>query len=380
MRLKCCRSARSELSALRSDPWLLSLSVYLPLAGILLFASIFSAEVPRQLPIGVVDHDHSVLSRKVIQYLDASPALAISAQFSSLSEAKRSIASGETYALVYVPEKLAHDVELAKSPSVTIFVNAQYLLVAKSIRSAVSEVVTTLSIEAQVARELPGLPVVAGALAAAYPVRNQITALYNRALNYSQFLLPGISLALMQILISCITVLSLGRELKRADVTVWQVVPFSSAIIGKLLPYTGIFLVHLLLMFFLFFAILDWPLQASLLLLLPSLVSFVVACQVIGAFFFALSFNMERALSFAGAFSAPAFAFLGVTFPVSDMSAFASFWRELMPAAHFLDAYLIRSTYAGGLGALLGPTLALLSPLLLLPWTWSRLRAKVARA
>jgi ABC-2 type transport system permease protein len=55
-----------------------------------------------------------------------------------------------------------------------------------------------------------------------------------------------------------------------------------------------------------------------------------------------------RSLSLAGAFSAPAFAFLGVTFPASDMSVFAQFWRDLMPAAHYMNGFLNQVSYAAG--------------------------------
>ena len=333
---------------------------------VLVLWAIFSSGIPRELPVAVVDLDHSTLSRKLVRYLDASPALDVIDSFTSVHAGQQALQSGDIYALVSIPHDLERSVYRGDSPAVTAFFNAQYLLVAKLIASTMLEIETNVTVELEVAQNLPKLPVFAAALAVSMPVRAQITPLYNRNLNYAQFLLPGIIAALFQVVVCSITVLSIGRSFKPSNLSEWSSSGIWTVLVGKLLPYTALYFIYCLLVLYFLFGVLGWPLRAALLPLAPAVLLFVLASQTLGVLFFMLAFQLERALSIAGAFCAPAFAFLGVTFPKSDMSWFASFWRDLMPAAHYLDAFIHQTSYAAGLVGQLRPSLILLGFCMLL--------------
>jgi ABC-2 type transport system permease protein len=369
----------AELSALRRSRWETALAVWLPALMVVVLWAIFSSGLPRELPIAVVDLDHSALSRKLVRYLDASPALRVVESFSSVHAAQASIQNGEVYALISVPIDLERDVYRGESPAVTAFFNAQYLLVANLISSTMLEIETNIAVELGVAQTLPKMPVFEAAMAISMPVRAQITPLYNSNLSYARFLLPGIIAALFQVVICSITVLSIGRSFQPGHVRDWSADGAWKVLIGKLLPYTIVYFIYGLLVLGFFFVTLNWPLQGTLLPLIPAVLLSVLASQSLGALFFMLAFQLERALSVAGAFCAPAFAFLGVTFPQSDMSRFAAFWRELMPASHYLDAYVYQTSYAAGWAAQLRPSLILLCFCLLLPLCVSLIKFRLRR-
>ena len=370
---------RSELSALRRSRWETALAVWLPALMVLVLWAIFSSGIPRELPIAVVDLDHTALSRKLVRYLDASPALSVVESFTSVHAAQRAIQSGEVYALISVPSDLERNVFRGESPAVTAFFNAQYLLLAKLISSTMLEVETNIAVELGVAQTLPKMPVFAAALAVSMPVRAQITPLYNSNLNYARFLVPGIVAALFQVVICSITVLAIGRSFKSRNLKEWSSGRVWTVLIGKLLPYTMLYFIYGLLVLCFFFVSLGWPLQGALFPLIPAVLLFVLASQSLGVLFFVLAFQMERALSIAGAFCAPAFAFLGVTFPQSDMSRFAAFWREVMPAAHYLDAFIFQTSYAAGWAGQFKPSLVLLGFCLLLPLCVSLIKFRLRR-
>lgn len=366
-----------EFRAMLKDRWLAALVIWLPVLLSLILLSIFSAGLPRQLPIGIVDLDHSDLSRQVSRYLDASPALKVVAQYPSMLEGQPAIKDASIYALVVIPKDLMQDAKLGRAPSISAFFNAQYLLIAKSIRSTLLQVEGTIAAELDVARNIVRTPVFKAALAKSVPVRVQMTSLYNKNSSYAPFLVPGLVAALFQVLMCSVVVLSIGREIKSGDLGYWRRRDLFAGFLGKMLLYAVLFTLHGMLLLYLFFGVLSWPHHGAVLVLLPILFLFVVASQVLGAFFYALTFNLEKSLSIAGAFSAPAFAFLGITFPASDMSVFAAFWRDLMPAAHYSEAFVVQMSYAAGAGALLQPTLILMSFVVLIPWVLQRLRAKI---
>ena len=57
-----------------------------------------------------------------------------------------------------------------------------------------------------------------------------------------------------------------------------------------------------------------------------------------------------RAMSLAAGYAAPAFAFLGVTFPTSQMDQLALFWRSLLPVSHYIELQIGQASIG-----LLGP-------------------------
>lgn len=102
-------------------------------------------------------------------------------------------------------------------------------------------------------------------------------------------------------------------------------------------------------------------------MLLAQLVT-VIACIIMGTLFFFLSMDPARAMSFAGAFTAPSFAFMGITFPVSDMNALAHAWRSLLPITHYIEVQVDQANYGASATqsiASLWPMVGYLIPLLI---------------
>ena len=85
------------------------------------------------------------------------------------------------------------------------------------------------------------------------------------------------------------------------------------------------------------------------------------ACLTLGALLYALLRDAARALSMAGALTAPGFAFMGVTFPTSAMGSFAEGWRSLLPVSHYIELQIGQANY----GQPLAHALSQLAPLLL---------------
>lgn len=359
------QALKAEIAAVCQDSWLFALVVWLPPLLVLFLVLIFSAGKPVNLAIGVVDLDQSSLSRKITRYLEANPTLTITRRYSSIAAGKDDISSATVYALVVIPAGLSRDVMRGDSPAISAFFNAQYLLIAKAIRSELVKIESTLAIELDVGRTLVNTPVIKAALATSLPLRTQISALYNMNMNYATFLVPPLLIAMFQLVIICATILSLGKNNESAHPS--TPAKLASQLAGRSILYTGLFSAHILIVIAFLYGFLGWPHQASLGALLPLIFLFVIACQVLGGFFYTLTFNVEKSLSLAGAFSAPAFAFLGVTFPASAMSGFAQFWHDLMPAAHFVTGLLNQISYAAGAAHSLTPGLIMLAFAVLMP-------------
>ncbi len=334
-----------EWQLLSQDRWLRSLLTWIPVLVFILVWWLFSSGLTRELPIAVVDHDHSQFSRDLTRQFDASPTLQVQA-FTSENAGQDALRRGEVFALVLIPQNLQRDTLRGQQPSVSAYYNAQFMVVGKQINSALRQSHGTFVAQLEVGKALSqGNTQVLQALGQAVPIRNQISALYNGNSNYAQFIVSAALPAFWQILLVVVTILSVGAELRQGSLRQWlQQSPYQK-ISAKLLLFGGLLWLQGILLCCLMFHLFGWPMRGSWSLLLLGLLLCVLASQAIALLMMLLFEDMARSLSFAGALTAPSFAFMGITFPVSDMSWFAQFWRNLIPVTHYVEIQVAQANY-----------------------------------
>ncbi|QUM78455.1 ABC transporter permease [Moritella sp. 24] len=351
-----------ENKLILASKWQLSLVTWLPIACMLLVYAIFSQGIPRDLAVAVVDQDHSHLSRSLVRYIDANPSLAVTAQLTSVAEGKALMQQGDVYAVVYIPRDFEKQTYLAMTPEVTTFYNAQYVLIGKLVSSNMAKTFGTFTAQIDAVKTLASggnLAVIKGAVA---PISTQVNPLYNVSTNYIPFLVTAAVPALWQIFILVSVLLAFGLEYKNNTLNSWfqraddSVV---SAVIGKLLPYTLFSVIHGLLFLSFFYGYLNLPMQGNWGYLLLILVVAVLAGQAIALFIFTLSMNLTQAISMGAAYSAPAFAFIGVTFPAESMPQLAQMWRMLLPITHYMQLQIGQVNYGQDFMALLPQLMSL---------------------
>ncbi len=327
---------------------------------------VFSAGLARDLKIGLVDLDQSLLSRELAFSLDASAGLKVAQQFDSIEAGASALRGGDIYALVVLPSHLERDARQGTQPQVTVFNNGQFILIAKLVNSALAQVVGTLNGQVGVLSAMAGGKALPGALGQAVPITSQVTALYNINSSYAQFLLSALLPAVWQILVVLYGINALART-DRLGLD-WTTKGVWFGLWRTLLPHVLIGWGWGLGWSLLLFKGFGYPMQGSWLVLTAGLGLASAACVSMGAFFYGIIRDPARALSLAGAYTAPGFAFMGVTFPVSAMGDFAQFWRSLLPISHYVELQIGQTNYGQPLAAALpqfGALLLFLLPLLL---------------
>ncbi|WP_429071919.1 ABC transporter permease [Aeromonas dhakensis] len=355
-----------EWRLLWQDPFGRALASWLPLLLMGILCWVFSAGLARDLKIGLVDLDQSVLSRQLAYSLDASAGLKVARQFDSIAEGANALRGGDIYALVVLPDHLERDARQGTQPRVTVFNNGQFILIAKLVNSALAQVVGTLNGQVGVLTAMADGKALPGALGQAVPINSQVTALYNLNASYAQFLLSAILPAVWQILVVLYGLNALART-DRLGLD-WTTKGVWFGLWRTLLPHVLIGWGWGLLWTLLLFKGFAYPMHGSWLMLTVGLGLASAACISMGAFFYAIIRDPARALSLAGAYTAPGFAFMGVTFPVSAMGDFAQFWRSLLPISHYVELQIGQTNYGQPLAAALpqfGALLLFLLPLLL---------------
>lgn len=367
---------RSGWQALRDDPWLLALVVWLPPLLTGLFIAVFASGVPRDLPVAVVDLDHSTASRALLRQLDASPALDPALARASVREGASALRTGDSLALLVIPEHFERDVRRGLSPRVEAYYNAQYLLAGKFIASALQESGAEFAAHAGASQRLAAGQKMPQVIASVAPVRPQITALYNPAMSYARFLVTAIAPAVWQILIVTAMVLLISRQLQREGLPECRRAR-ARILLHWCLPLTLVYWAQGLLMLWMFRQFVGWVPAGPVVILVPALLCTVLAVQSIALMILALAPDTVRALSLCAAYLAPAFAFMGITFPRGDMPALAVFWGNLMPSTHYVQLQVAVGDHAAPWSVLWPSLLALLLFLLPLPLVWRALPARM---
>ena len=330
----------------RKDKWLWSCLTWIPL---LLAASIwliFSQGIARDLPVAVVNLNHSQLSQQFVRLVDASPTLAVTQKYSDINQAKQAMITRDIYGYVVIPKHFERDIYLGLNPQVSVFYNSQFILIGKLVNSALLQAQGTFNAQVEVVKQLShGDTTVKSALGQAVTVQSQITPLFNKNTSYSQFLVSAIIPALWQIMIVVGTILVLAANCRERGLKAWLGCSPAKELCSTLLPYVALFLAFGLGFMGWFYVLLDWPYHGSFIPLIFAQAVTVVCCMVMGSAFFFLTLDPARAMSFAGAFTAPSFAFMGITFPVTDMNAAAQAWRSLLPISHYIEAQTALSSY-----------------------------------
>jgi ABC-2 type transport system permease protein len=328
-----------EWRRMARSPFHLMMLVLFPLLGGWLIVATFGTGAARDLPIAVVDGDDSPLSRDLVRMIDASGGVRVLSLEPDMNAAERGVMRGAVYGVVSIPRGFERDVARGKAPVVTAFYNAQYLLPASQIKSALAATTATLSARIEVRRRAAGRELPQAATSRVEPITVEVHTLFNAPLNYVTYLVTALLPALLQIFIVTMTVHAYGVELKEGTAGEW----FASAggravtaIGGKAVPYVVHFTALAFLMLAVLYGWLGVPFRGSFAAVGWATALFVLAYVAMGFACAAAAGELRIGTSIAAFYSAPAFAFAGVTFPVEGMPVVGQAWSSLLPVTHYL--------------------------------------------
>jgi ABC-2 type transport system permease protein len=330
-----------EVGWLRRRPFLLALATLVPLTLIAFLAAIFSAGLATRLPIGVLDLDSSDLSRTIVRMVDATPDTAVAVRVGDLAEGRGLILSGKIHGLLMLPLNLQRDVFAGRRPEVVFFYNMQTFttgtLTVGGVNAAVPAAAAGIRLSLRSAQGEP-LDIAEADL---QPIPVQTNPLFNPTLNYIFYLLTALIPSVLQVVVVTTSCYSVGldvetqhrlRVLRLLGGGLWP------AMLGKILPYTILFMLVLGLADSLLFVVFELPLRGHPWLLVSAGLLFILSCQLLGALLALLLRPMLSAVSLGTLMTAPAFGFMGIGFPRLGMNAFAYGWGELLPGTWYLTA------------------------------------------
>ena len=104
-----------ELLQLRRDRMTFAMVVMIPLIQLILFGYAINTNV-KDIPVAVVDHSKTALSRILVQTVSATNVVKVTDYYDSIEQAQTAIASAKVRAVLFIPHDVAN--RLAQHPTV----------------------------------------------------------------------------------------------------------------------------------------------------------------------------------------------------------------------------------------------------------------------
>ncbi|MGL4860931.1 MAG: ABC transporter permease [Enterobacteriaceae bacterium] len=341
-----------------------------PVLIAVLIGGTFSEGSLEELPIAVIDHDHSTLSRQLIDKLDAGSHARVIDNSDDLASAMTDLRSSKVYAVLYIPYHLEADMLAGRQPQVVFYYNA--LLYSAGFYA-------TLDF-AGLIQELNQTwrAILAPAMQRPIPPLGQVNlyygSLFNSNGNAMYYQLFALIIHLLQLCIVTWTIYILDKRK-----TILHERPFSLALMGKLAPYTLSYTALLMLELAVLFIYSQAEVKGNPLLMLVIGFCYVVAAQSLGVLLFTFTKSIITAFSLIGALVSVALSFSGLLVPELSMPLPAQIIANIEPLTHALyamfDAFLRGNAVVSSLQAC---TILLLYPILTLWLVRRRLIVRLA--
>ena len=315
--------------------------IVLPLFTLFFMATIFGNGQMENIPIGIVDQDNTASSRTIVRNISAVPTFNVIQHFVNEAAAREAVQKKEIYGYLSIPPQFEQDAITGKNATLSYYYHYALMSVSGELMAAFETSLAPVSLS----------PIVMQAVALGVdqeqittfllPVQANNHPIYNPSLDYSVYLSQPFFFVLFQVLILLTTVYATGIEIKFRTADEWLTVAKGNmviAVLGKLLPYTIIYILIGWFANYVMFGILHIPFQGSWLLMNSMTVLFIIATQALGLFLFSLFPAISLIISIVSMVGSLGATLSGVTFPVPNMFPLVRDASYLFPVRHFTEA------------------------------------------
>ena len=311
----------------------------------LLYSIAYQKEVIKDIPIGVVDLDHTALSRQASKMADATEQLMVAYKPASLKEAEDLFFNGKIKGVILIPNHFEKDILSGQQSNLVVYSDASYFLLYKQVYAGSVYSTGTLNAGIEIKRFLSEGKTLKQAFDQQDPLKVQSRYLYNPSGGYGSFVLPGIVILILQqtMLIGIGMLGGTSRENNLFHIIhqqvneKWGSIPI---ILGKSFAYVFIYLFNALFTMVILHNWFNLPDNSNLIGILLLLIPFLFATAFLGL---AISvFFRERVYSLLFmVFLSPVILFLsGLSWPASAIPKGLYAAAHIFPSTSMIPAYI----------------------------------------
>jgi len=326
----------------RPAAWVILLVV--PIGVFFYLGAIYKEGSITTVPIAILDLDHTDLSRKVINNVQASPKLEIIKFLNSNDNIEEVfIKHPEIKGFYLIPKDFQKNIFGGKQEKLMVYTNSTNIIYGNLIYKEAATFINTMSAGINLnSFKLQGIPH-EKAVKMVMPIKVHAKPLYNSYYNYLYYLIPGLTTVLLQLIVFLLAARSINSEY--TNDTFIELLSLTNGslfkiIIGKLLAYTLLGFIVAIFIFSVVHPLLGIPASKNTIPFLGVILAFVMANAMLGIMISTIFKNEALAMDISFGYNSPAFVFSGFTFPMMAMPDFNAGLAQLIPYTHFLNAFL----------------------------------------
>ena len=348
--------ARAEVLHVVRDRATLAQCLIVPILQLLVLSNAATFQI-RNTPTYVVDLDRSSASRGLVTRFAASGHFRIVGDSASLDLANDALMRGEVTMVLAIPRDFEASLVRGGAAPVQLSVNAEKGSAAGIVQSYASAIVSSY------AAELDGLR---GQRVEREPSRRasieiRTRSWYNPALNYRDYMVPGILVALVTLIGTLLTAQNIAREKELGTLEQLNVTPITRGqfIAAKLLPFWVLGLIDLSIGLLVGALVFSIPIRGSLLLLFGAAMIDLIVALAIGLWITTMVETQQQAM-FVTFFVMNIYLLMsGLFTPIDSMAPWVQVVSQANPVRHFVTISRAVLVKGAGLADIARPLLIL---------------------
>lgn len=325
---------RKEFIQIIRNRAMLPLMTVAPILQLIILSLAANNEV-RNVPIAIVDQDHSMYSHRLIEKIRFSDRFIIQDLPSHATQGDEMVQMGTADIVLTIPPHFQQDFYKNKKAEVQLLVNAingqQATVGAVYLSTIIRSFNQEISVEAFPRSQTSRVSYMPH-------IRTEHSYWYNQELDYKYFMTPGIIGELVTILVMLLTAMNIVREREIGTIEQINVTPIKKwqFILGKMIPFLFIGLFLLTVGLTVGKLLFDIPMRGNLLIVFAYCIVNITAVLGLGLFISNLSNTQQQAL-FTTFFFVIIFVLMsGLFTPVESMPKWAQALTVPNPIAHFV--------------------------------------------
>ena len=332
-----------ELRMMFARPLYLFASVGVMLLSTFFFLTLMKGGAAEKMPMAVVDQDQTTISRRLIHEMQATPSVDIQLITNSYSEARDAMQKGKIYGIFVIREGFYRDLVSFKRPQIDFYVTNAYTVGGNTAYKQMLTMANLVSgaFQREVLRKKGMTDDVI--MHRIQPIAIEGHMVANPWGNYSIYLVSTILPGILGLVCIMLTIFAIGFELKARTSHAWLRAAggnYTIAMIGKLIPYTLIYLIlgvgcHLIL-----YRFVGFPVYGSTWRLMFGLLLYILAMEALGITMIGLLPTLRDALSIGALYSMLGFSLSGFTYPQMAMLPPVKALSYLEPLRHYYLIYV----------------------------------------
>lgn len=325
-----------ELVQLKRDKMTFGMVVMIPLIQLMLFGYAINTNI-REIPVAVVDHSETGLSRVLIQTISATQVVKFVAHYRNVAQAEEAIARAEVRAVLVIPKDVSQRLvrhqsvglglppatdEETSRPVAQWIVDGSDTMIAGAIKSLRNMPLTEL-LSKPTNRQTPTF---------------EVALLYNPEQRTAVNVVPGLVAVILTMTMIMFTSAAIVRERERGNMEMLITTPVHSIelMIGKIIPYMFIGALQVAIILGLGNVLFNVPIVGSLWQLAIATMLFITASLTLGLVISTFASNQLQTMQMTLFVLLPSILLSGFMFPYDGMPVIAQYIAEALPATHYM--------------------------------------------